>query len=178
MIEYERFLPQMLDGYRAGFDVVEHEEQREGLVAEAHMHVIQSQCLVFKELQMWTADADEYVYIYRVPHLTGELCKKYIDEAYSDGMPKIDLDHVSFKKQHMCTHLVALFLCDEIDPEAAARIRKCKVYKNFLFSIKGWMEMHTAAVNLSDGTVIFNRYGKETAKYLRSHVEYYNSTCR
>ena len=175
MLEYEKFLTMMLDGYRTGFDVVEHERKTEGLVAEAHMHVIESQCLIFKELQMWTADADEYVYIYRVPHLTDEICKKYMEESYKDGMPKIDLDHVSFKKQHMCTHLVALFLCDEVDDDALQRIKKCKIYKNFMFSLKGWMEMHAAVINLSTEDVNSNRYGKETAKYMRLLAEYYHS---
>lgn len=175
MIEYGKFLTQVIDGYRAAYDIVMHKDKNEGLVAEAHMHVKESQCLIFKELEMWTADADEYVYIYRVPHLTDEICKKYMDEAYNDGLPKIDLDHVSFKKQHMCTHLVALFVCDEIDTDALNRIKKCKVYKNFMFSLKGWMEMHAAVINLTTGEVNSNRYGKETAKYLRLHAEYYGS---
>ena len=37
------------------------------------------------------------------------------------------------------------------------------------------MEMHTAGVNLTDDSVVSNRYGRETAKFLKMHVEHYRT---
>ena len=123
---------------------------------------------------MWSADADEYVYVFRVAHLTEEIADASIKYAYDMGMPLIDLDHVSIKHQHMRTHLVALFICDTADMAAIKKIKKCKIYKSFQFSLKGWMEMHTDLLTLSDSKVYCNRYGTETAKFLKIHVEHYN----
>ena len=128
-MNYKDFLTQLLNGYRNNFDIEEYGDREEGLIATAHMHVEEYQCAIFKECKMWTADADEYVYIYRIPKLDAETATRIINETHDDGMPKIDLDHVSFKNQHMCTHLVALIIADEADAEAIKRIKKCKIYK-------------------------------------------------
>jgi len=176
MISYNYFLDQLLEGYKGNYDVERFEGREDGLVATAHMHVLESQCIIFEELKMWDANADEYVYIFRIPHLTEEAVKTSIKYAYDDGFPKIDLDHVSFKHQHMCTHLVALFISDEADEAAIKAIKKCRIYKSFQFSLKGWMEMHTDLLTLCDEKVYANRYGKETAKYLKMHVDHFNKT--
>ncbi len=177
-MNYKDFLTQLLNGYRNNFDIEEYGDREEGLIATAHMHVEEYQCAIFKECKMWTADADEYVYIYRIPKLDAETATRIINETHDDGMPKIDLDHVSFKNQHMCTHLVALIIADEADAEAIKRIKKCKIYKNFMFSLKGWMEMHTALVTLSDNKIYHNRYGKSTGDYIKMHIDHYMAKCK
>ena len=172
MIEYEPFLNQILDGYRSNYNVVKTESEDE-LAATAELHMTQGQHVVFKEFTMWQADDDEYVYIFRIPHLTAGSVESAISRSYDDGFPRIKLDHVNFRHQHMCTRLVALFLYDDADEEALKAIRKCKIYHSFQFSLKGWMEMHTAGINLTDASVVSNRYGRETAKFLKMHAEHY-----
>ena len=174
MIDYEPFLNQILDGYRSSYNVA-MEKAGDTLVATAELHMTQGQHVVFKEFTMWSADDDEYVYIYRIPHLTAQAAEEAIQRAYDDGFPRIKLDHVDFRHQHMCTRLVAMFLYDDAEEEALKRIRKCKIYHSFQFSLKGWMEMHTAGVNLTDDSVVSNRYGRETAKFLKMHVDHYRS---
>lgn len=173
MINYDSFADQLIGGYSSNYDIERFEDRDDNLVATAHMHVVESQCVIFKELRMWDANADEYVYFFRIPHLTKETAKAAIDKAYADGFPKIDLDHVSFKHQHMCTHLVTLILADTADPEAVKVIKKCKIYKSFQFSLKGWMDMHTALITLNDGNVVSNGYGRETAKFLKKHIDHF-----
>ena len=80
-------------------------------------------------------------------------------------MAKIDLEG---KDAHMCTRLVAVFLCDSADQAAVEEIEKCRIYKSFQFSLKGWMEFHTAAIDFGKESVVSNRYGRETAKFLKS----------
>jgi len=173
MIDNKAFLDQILQGYQGSYDIERIDDAEEGLVAKASMHVTESQCLIFKEFEMWTANADEYVYIYRYPHLTKEIADRCIAEAYEAGMPLIDLDYISLKHQHMCTHLVALFLCDTADEDAVKSVKKCKIYKSFQFSLKGWMEMHTDLITYSDAKIVTNCYGTSTAKFLKMHVDHY-----
>ena len=174
MIEYEPFLNQILDGYRSSYNVAAGKPGDE-LVATADLHMTQGQHIIFKEFTMWSADDDEYVYIYRIPHLTDEAVEAAISRTYDDGFPRIRLDHVTFRHQHMCTRLSALFLYEDAEEAALDRIKKCRIYKSFQFSLKGWMEMHTAGVSLTDGSVVSNRYGRETAKFLKMHVDHYHS---
>ena len=74
--------------------------------------------------------------------------------------------------------LVALIIADEADAEAIKRIKKCKIYKNFMFSLKGWMEMHTALVTLNDNKIYHNRYGKSTGDYIKIHIDHYMAKCK
>jgi len=173
MIDYAKFKDQLLNGYRSNYNIEEIEDADNYLVAKLHMHVTESQCVVFEEFKMWDANADEYVYMFRIPHLTDELCEAAIKYAHEDGMTYIDLDHISIRHQHMCTHLVALFLCDTADEKAIKRIKKCRIYKSFQFSLKGWMDMHTDLITLNDSKVYSNGYGRETAKFLKMHVKHY-----
>jgi len=174
MIEYRPFLEALLKGYENSYDVEEVTDSDENspLVAKAHFHVTESQCLVFKEFSMWTAEADEYVFIYYVKKLTDEIANELIKKTYDVGFPLIHLEDKNFKHQHMCTRFVALFITEEADAEAVKCIKKCKIYKNFNFSLKGWMEMHTAMVNLTDGSVAGNRYSKDTVKFLKELVSH------
>ncbi len=174
MIEYKDFLEQIVEGYKNNYDIMAWNEVDEGLVVQAHMHVTEMQCVIFKEFSMWTANADEYVYIFRTSHLTENFVESAILQAYDDGMPRIDLDGVNIKKQHMRTNLVALFICDMADEAAIKKVKKCKIYKNFKFSLKGWMEMHTNLVVLNDEKVYNNRYGTTTAEYLKMHIKHYH----
>jgi len=172
MIVFEEYIDSLLDGYRSSYDI-EILNNEDELYATAHMHMEQIQKFIFKEFQMSAAEADEYVYVYRIPHLTVENAQNAIKRAYDDGFPKIELEHCTFRRQHMCTRLVALFICDDADEAALKIIKKCRIYKSFQFSLKGWMEVHTACLCLSDNNVVANSYGRETAKYLKKHVEHY-----
>lgn len=173
MISFEPFFEQLMDGYKGNYNIELVEDSANGLVAKASMHVRESQCVIFKEFEIWDAKADEYVYVFKVDKLTEELAKEIIKYSYDDGFPKIDLDHVSIKHQHMCTHLVALVLADEADEAAIKVIKKCRIYKSFQFSLKGWMEMHTDLLTLKDEKIYSNRYGTETAKFLKMHVNHF-----
>ena len=174
MIDSSEFLNQILEGYRTNYDVTDFGDDHDGyLKASAHMHVSHGQHLVLKEFEMWSADEDEYVYFFAVPHLTDMIAKEIISEAYEDGYPRIRLDHVSFKHQHMCTKLVCIVLYESADDTAMKIIRKCRIYKSFQFSLKGWMEMHTVALDLNDGKISSNSYGRDTAKFLKRHVDHY-----
>ena len=173
MIDYDLIFNQILDGYRSNYNV-ELLTGKGELVATAYMHMSHGQHALSRKFEMWSADEDEYVYFYRTSHLTSDLAKRFIDEAYADGFPKIKLDHVTFNHQHMCTRLVLIVFCDTAEADALKMIKKCRLYKSFQFSLKGWMEMHTAALSLADGTITNNRHARETAKYLKKHVDHYD----
>lgn len=174
MIDYKVFADNLLKSYSANYDITQNDNE-DVLFATAHMHMEQQQKFILKEFVMSSADADEYVYFFRIPHLTVAAFDEAVQRAYDDGFPRIKLDHVTFKHQHMCTRLVVVFLCDEADEDAVKKLKKCRIYKSFQFSLKGWMEVHTDMLRLSDGTVAFNSFGRDTAKFLKKQADKYLS---
>ena len=136
----------------------------DGLVAKAHFHVTEESYMISQKAKMWSVESDEYVWFFSVPHLTDALCEQAIRQAYDEGMAKIDPNG----KNHMVTRLCAIFLHDGADEAAEERVRKCRLYKSFQFSLKGWMEFHAVAVDLGKESVVNNGYGRETAKFLKN----------
>lgn len=174
MIEFRSFLEAVLTGYKNSYDVerIEEADENSYLQAKAHFHLIESQCLIFKEFSMWTAEADEYVRIYHVKNLTEEIAEDLIKRTYDECFPFINLEDKNLKHQHMRTGIVALIIADSADETALKIIKKCKIYKNFNFSLKGWMEMHAVAVELDRAKVTGNRYSRETAKFLKDLISH------
>lgn len=178
MLAYREFLDDLLKGYQNCYDIERVESPEEGgdlpLVAKAHFHLMESQCVVFKEFSMWTAESDEYVFIFHAHQFTEEMAEKIIRYTQEVGFPLIELDRVNMKRQHMCTRLVAVVLSENVSKEAEKCFKKCRVYKNFNFSLKGWMEMHTVTVNLQEEKVTGNRYSRATVKFIKeliSHIK-------
>ena len=164
--EIKEFLNQVLAGYAGNYDI-EEKEIREGelpLAATAVLHVSESGFVLSRKAEMWSANSDEYVYFFTVPTLTDSLTEEAIRYAYDDGMSHIDLVG---KKNHMCTRITAVFLCEGAEEAALERVRKCRLYKSFQFSLKGWMEFHAVAVDLGKESVTGNHYGRQTAEFMR-----------
>ena len=159
----DAFLDKLLRAYSTSYDIETVQHPELPLSATAHCHETVTQYALFKSAVMNHSNNDEYVYFFTLPHLTDALCQQCIEYAHADGMEKIDPAN-----HHMCTRLVALFLCDSMDEAAAERLKKCRIYKSFQFSLQGWMEFHTAAVDFGKESVVSNGYGRDTAKFLKS----------
>ncbi len=163
----EETLERMLQGYEAYFDVERFFNPKDDipLVAECRFYVHSEKYVLVKKAKLWDADSNEYVYIFSVPELTREIFTRCKDYAYADGMKKIEP-----KPGHMYSYITPVFICDTCTPEAEKALKRCKVYKSFHFSWYGWMNLHTAAVILSDSRVITNKMGRGNAKFMNNII--------
>lgn len=163
----ELMLDRLNRSYQSSYDLtpVEDDPEHPYLKVMAHYHVEETAYMISKRATMWSTQSDEYAWFFSVPKLTDADCEAAIKKAYDEGMAKIDL---SGKNNHMVTRLTVIFLCDDMDEAAAQRIRKCRLYKSFQFSLKGWMEFHAVAADLGKESVVSNGYGRETAKHLKN----------
>ena len=132
-------------------------------MATAFFHVHGVKYVLVQKAQLWAADNNEFVFFFSCPHLTVELYEQCLKQAYEMGSPLIQPD-----ENHMSSYIVALFLCDSCDPEAQKRLKKCRMRKSFQFSLKGWMEVHTAMIDLGMDTVTANSDGRKTAEFLKT----------
>lgn len=161
----DEMLDKLMRSYASSYDLVRLDApDADGLVATGHFHVTEESYMISQKAKMWSVNSDEYVWFFSVPRLTDAMCEKCIRRAYDEGMAKIDPNG----KNQMVTRLVAIFLHDGAEEEAEKRVRKCRLYKSFQFSLKGWMEFHAVAVDLGKESVVNNGYGRETAKFLKN----------
>ena len=149
--------------YGQSYNVTKHEENSEGLVMEAEFHVHTENYVISKKAQLYQMDSNEYVYFFYYPNLTKELFDNAVMMAYDDGFPKIEPD-----KNHRSTYIVTVITCDSCDPDALVALKKYRKRKSFQFSLHGWMEMHTALIDVRSGSVYTNPDGRLCGKFLKS----------
>lgn len=159
----ETLLARLLKAYATYYDIECRDEKDAPLVATAAFHEHDSGYVLLRKVEMWSADRHEYVYIFSVPHLTKELYEHCLAQARALGEPKIDPVN-----GHMSSFIVVEFLCDSADHDAVTALKKCRIRKSFQFSLKGWMEVHTALVELGKDSIIANPAGRNTAKFLKN----------
>lgn len=164
-MEYTRqtLLNDILDRYSQWYTTELCPPEAAPLVARADYHEHGTGYVLVRKAEMWSADRHEYTFFFSVPVLTGEIYDSCMKTLMDLGMPLVNPE-----SGHMCTALSAVFLCDSVEEAAAKAAEKCRTRKSFQFSLKGWMEVHTAAVDLGKGTVVGNPVGRNTVKFLKS----------
>lgn len=163
MAEREDFEKRLIKGLGSYYDVELTGEDNRPLIATAFFHVHSASYVVLKSAEIWSADCDEYIYLFSMPRLTKELYEECLKMACDDGIPRIKPG-----SHHMASYVSAVFLCDAWDTEALKALKKCRIRKSFHFSLHGWMEVQTAAVLVGKKTVEANYPSCDTAKYLKS----------
>jgi len=161
----EQITERVLDSYSRWYDIEPAAEEKRPMIATAQFHEHGAGYVLLKSAKTWTADRHEYVYFYSVPHLTTELYQKMLDEAVALGEPLVNP-----VKGHMCTYIVMVVFCDTADEEALMLLKKCSIRKSFQFSLKGWMEVQTAAVEVGKASVTANLAATNTANFLKSVI--------
>lgn len=111
------------------------------LVARCDYFEKSERFMVSKKANLWTANAEEFIYLFYVPNLTESIyedCMKHVAEAWRKEA------HIG--PDHMYTYVTPLFVCDSYEDAAVKKLKKCRIYKSYKFSFHGWMEYHTALV--------------------------------
>lgn len=162
MADRTDLLENLIKGYAPYYDVEYAKDDKLPLVARCTFHVHSEKYVLTKKAVLWDADSHEHVFVFSLPHLTKELYEECRDAVYEKGMALIDP-----KPGHMYTYLTTVFLCDSCDPEARKELRRCRLHKNFRFSLYGWMDFHTALVDLKQKKIDTNSSGHANAKFLK-----------
>ena len=159
----ETAISRLLESYRSYYNVIMSDEGESPLVAICEFYEHSEKYVLSRQANLWTANCEEFIYIFSVGHLTVEQFEKCRDSAWADGMKRA---HIG--PGHMYTYVTSVFLCDTCDKEAGKALRKCRIYKSFRFSLHGWMDFHTAALEVSNNnTITTNGSGKCVGKVLK-----------
>ena len=164
-VSRETMLNKLRDAYSVYFDEVRVPEDVPHLVS-CHDFRASNECFVIsKKVKLWSAETNEYVHVFSLPHLdvqTFEACRA---RALELGMAKVHphLDHKS-------SFITAVFVCDSIDEDAAKALEKTRIHKDFLFSLKGWMDFRAAAVELSTGRALVNGAARDMKEFMLGNL--------
>lgn len=163
----EEAFERITHSYEAYYDIetVEIPENEIPLVAKYSFYLHSEKYVLLKKAKLWSADSNEYVYVFSVPTLTKEIYEECRDYAYDEGMKRINP-----KPGHMCSYITALFLCDRCEKDAKKALKACRLHKNFQLSLLGWMDYHTALVELQTEQICTNGSGRANAKALKSII--------
>lgn len=152
----------LLKSYKAYYNITTYDDSKAPLVAFCEFYEHSQKYVLSRKAELWSADSEEFIYLFDIPHLTLELFEQWKSYAYEDGMKRI---HVG--PGHMYSFITPIFICDSCDEEAIKALKKCRIYKSFHFSFHGWMDFHVAAVILNDNRIEKNPSGRMTAKILK-----------
>lgn len=137
-------------------------EESYPLIARCDFFEHSQKYVISQKAELWSADREEFLYLFSMPELSWELFKKCRDYVYSDGMERLNV-----RPGHMYTYLTAVFLCDSCDADVIKAIKKTRIYKSFHFSLHGWMDYHNVVAVFNDSIIDSNFSGKPSAKFMK-----------
>ncbi len=160
----EQAVQRLLESYRAYYNITLFEEEQKPLTALCEFFEHAEKYVLTRKANLWSAESEEFLYLIETEHLTKDIFEKYRDYAYEDGMGRA---HIG--PGHMYTYITPIFVCDTCDEDARRALKKCRIYKSFQFSLHGWMDFHTAVLELNHNNLITtNGSGKCVGKVLKN----------
>lgn len=145
----------LLDRYEAYYNITRFEEEQKPLTALCEFFEHSEKFILHRKAELWSADCEEFIFLYETERLTADIFRKCIDQAYEEGMKRANIG-----PGHMYTYITPVFICDSCDADARKALRKCRIYKSFHFAFHGWMDFHVAALEVTTDTITTNRSGK------------------
>lgn len=158
----ETAIARLIKSFSSCYDIHPVEDDRNPITARCDFFEHSGRYVISKKAELWTADNEEFLYLINIPHLTCELYEKWRDYVHADGMERL---HIG--PGHMSSFITPVFICDTCEEDARRALKKCRISKSFHFSLHGWMDHHTALVELSTGQIDGNLGGRHTAKILK-----------
>ena len=139
------------------------EDERNGLAAVCEYYEKTGQHLFLKSNEIWSANQEEFIFLFTADHLTADLFERCRDYAYNAGM---EMAHIG--SGHMYTYVSPVFICGKVDDAARKAVENCRIYKTFRFSLHGWLEFHTGCLDMEKRSLYFNKSGRCMEKNLRN----------
>lgn len=165
MMQYTRkqAIDRLLDRYRSCFNITMYEEAQKPLTALCEFFERSGQYILTRKANLWSADCEEFIYLFDMEHLTKTEFEQCRDFAHADGMKRA---HIG--PEHMYTYITPIFICDTCAEDARRALKKCRIYKSFHFSLHGWMDFHTAVLEVSNDQISTNKSGKCVEKIMKN----------
>lgn len=162
-IQRPEFLEVLKDSYSAYYNIIPCDAP-EGLplAFRADYFSRAERYWISKSIPIWGNETNEYAYIFSAPAFDSALAEKCIDFALKDGLPR-----VRPHREHQYTNIKVLFVADSFDEPSRRTIQKKSFSKSYKFSLHGFTNLLTAAVDLSESRAYTNKAGHGLAGYFK-----------
>ena len=165
MTQYTResAIEKLLKSYQAYYNIIPSDETQNPLRAVCEFYEHSEKFVLSKKAELWSADCEEFIYLYETEHLTQKIFEECRDFAKEDGLKRA---HIG--PGHMYTYITPVFVCDTCDADAKKAVKRCRIYKSFQFSLHGWMDFHAAVYETSNNDIFTNAAGRCVGKVLKN----------
>lgn len=131
----------------------------------AEYHERGEKYVLTKKAQLWAVEADEYVFVKKVSHLTEANLKDYfqlqINSLFNIVKPRPD---------HMSSAVALILLCESLDCEVEKIVKNCKFRKNYKLSFWGWADALLVVADIKNSHVYTNRTAKHMADVIKKNL--------
>lgn len=164
-MEYTRqsAVERLLNSYEAYYNITRFDEEEKPLTAICEFFEHSEKYVLSKRAELWSADCEEFIYLFDIERLTLEQFEKCRDYAEDDGLKRA---HIG--PGHMYTYITPVFICDTCDEDARKALKKCHIYKSFHFALHGWMDFHAAVLEVNNNKIYTNRSGRCVEKVMKN----------
>lgn len=160
----ESAVDRLLKSYQAYYNITMCEEAQKPLIAICEFFQHAEGYLLSRKANLWSAQCEEFLYLYNIENLTKEIFEKCRDDVWEDARQRA---HIG--PDHMYTYATAIFVCDTCQEDARLALQKSRVYKSFRFSLHGWMEFHAALLEVKEeNRITFNKSGRGAGEVLEN----------
>ena len=115
-----------------------------------------------QKAELWSENSEEFLFLFQTDVLTLELFEKCKEHALEEGMK---MAHVG--PGHMYTYITPMFVCNSCEEDARKALKKCRKFKSFRFSFHGWMDLHTAVLEVHNNQISSNAGGRSVEKVMK-----------
>lgn len=151
-------LEKILPLFQVYYDI-ERENATEPFDAEAAFHSHDEQYFLIKTAKYTEMEAHEYAFFAALDKLTPENAKELDEIAWNTGLSRARPSSI-----HRSTDVTLVLVADEVDPDAAAYIKKLKRSKSYKCLLHGFSNYHAIAIETSTGVMTCNRLGQHLRK--------------
>jgi hypothetical protein len=160
----EMAIAKLLKSYKAYYNIKKvKDEEVPHLKAVCEFYEHSEKFVLTRKAELWSANCEEFIFLFDIENLTKELYEKYRDYAHEKGLAMANIG-----PGHMYTYITPVFVCDTCDAEVVKLVKKCRIYKSFQFSLYGWMDYHVAVYETLNNKIFTNRSGKCVEKVLKN----------
>ena len=160
MADRGKALERLLHSFEAYYQV-NRETPAAPFVAEAFFSLHDEQYFLVRSAKISEAESREYVFFYSCAALSDKDYLSLCEKAWQEGLSRVCLgDH------HRNSDVSLIILSDFLDDASKKSIKKTRRYKSYRLGLSGWSDFRVIAVELSSGTLVYNRKGEILKKSL------------
>ena len=127
----------------------------------AHFYARNEKYMATKSATIYAFENNEHTFLKHYENITLDGVQAF-ESALKSAVPELVTPH----SEHMSTRLSGVIVTSQaISNEVSDYVLSFKYQKNFLFGLKGWVDICLVIVNLSDDSVIASKKAKKMASH-------------